>query len=71
MKIEDLPFPLKTPEEIRKMSKEELDIYKVEQMADLEFVYNMDNYKMKKEQRKDEKRDKKTEEGIKEWIMKL
>lgn len=44
MKIEDLPFPLKTYKEIRKMSKEELDIYKVELMVDMEFVYNMDNY---------------------------
>lgn len=33
MEIEDLPFPLKTTEEIRKLSKEELEIYNVEQMA--------------------------------------
>ena len=49
MKIEDLPFPLKTYKEIRKMSKEELDIYKAEQMTDLMFVYNMDNYKVSRQ----------------------
>lgn len=52
MKIEDLPFPLKTYKEIRKMSKEELDIYEAEQMVDLMFVYNMDNYKVIKNDQK-------------------
>ena len=57
MDIEDLPFPFKTYKELKKMSKEELNIYRVEQMANIEFVYdfvyNMDNYNVKKEQKEE------------------
>lgn len=40
MDIEDLPFPFKTYKELKKMSKEEFNIYKVELMANTEFVYD-------------------------------
>ncbi len=58
MKEKDLPFPSKTYKEIKKLTKEELEIYKVELMANTEFVYdfvyNTDNYKTKKESDKKE-----------------
>uniref|UniRef100_A0A6M3M7G4 Uncharacterized protein n=1 Tax=viral metagenome TaxID=1070528 RepID=A0A6M3M7G4_9ZZZZ len=51
MEEKDLPFPFKTYKELKKMSKEELNICEVELMANVEFVfdfvYNIDNYKVK------------------------
>lgn len=40
MKIEYLPYPLKTYNEIKKMSKEESNIYEVEMMVNIALVYN-------------------------------
>lgn len=40
MKEDELPFPMKTSKEIRLMSKEELDIYSIEQMANIAAVFS-------------------------------